>query len=292
MPDITAVHQAHNKVCQDLDDLVLEYISLVNEHLTAWTRISSRFQEGRELISQAKYIMGPKNVSADCYDHRMKALRGVMIKSSTKEIEIRDLRAEEIERQRVEKAREEEEAAAGGTGKDEEGNHRRQKSGTGYDDQDQGSIRAGLRRRGGGGGGVASGGGEVSDDLEGKDDKSDKRHESPTKNASSIGSTATGSTTTTGTSGDATKKKKERNPDPLLWFGVFVPASLRSAQSIFQQGLQDLVEMAMIRQRLIELEEKMTTLREAKAAAAAAASVSVAGTKPLELEADLKAMKV
>jgi hypothetical protein len=32
------------------------------------------------------------------------------------------------------------------------------------------------------------------------------------------------------------KKKKERNPDPLLWFGVFVPASLRGAQSVFQQG--------------------------------------------------------
>ncbi|KAK3818325.1 MAG: hypothetical protein J3R72DRAFT_480021 [Linnemannia gamsii] len=274
MPDITAVHQAQNNVCQDLDDLVLEYILLVNEHLTAWTRISSRFQEGRELISQAKYIMGPKNVSADCYDHRMKALRGVMIKSSTTEIEIRDLRAEEIERQRVDKAREEEEAAAGETEK-EEGDHRRQKSGTGYDDQDQEPSRAGLRRRGGGGGGGGSalGGGSASDDLDSKDDKSDKRHQSTKRNASSSDSTVTGSTTT----------KKERNPDPLLWFGVFVPVSLRSAQSVFQQGLQDVVEMAIIRQRLNELEEKMAALREAKAAA---------GTKQLELEADLKAMKV
>lgn len=48
MPDVTGVQQqAHNKVCQDLDDLVLEYIALVNEHLTAWTRISTRFQEVR-----------------------------------------------------------------------------------------------------------------------------------------------------------------------------------------------------------------------------------------------------
>jgi hypothetical protein len=37
------------------------------------------------------------------------------------------------------------------------------------------------------------------------------------------------------------KKKKERNPDPLLWFGVFVPGSLRSAQSVFQKSKLDYV---------------------------------------------------
>ncbi|KAF9152221.1 hypothetical protein BG015_005612 [Linnemannia schmuckeri] len=261
MPDITAVLQAHNKVCQDLDDLVLEYIALVNEHLTAWTRISTRFQEGRELISQAKYIMGPKNVSADCYDHRMKALRGVLIKDPTTEIEIRDLRAEEVERQRLQEAQEEESKAA----EKDSDIHQRQKSETGQDDLDQESSRSGLRRRGGGG-------------------------SAATEDASSSVVTIAGMTTTdstnsgataTSTGNDVTKtKKKERNPDPLLWFGVFVPVSLRSAQSVFQQGLQDVVKMAMIRQRLVELEGRMVVLREAKAA----------GTK--ELEADLSEMKL
>lgn len=45
-------------------------------------------------------------------------------------------------------------------------------------------------------------------------------------------------------------------------------------------GLQDVVEMAMIRQRLIELEGRMVVLREAK----------VAGTK--QLEAELSGMKL
>ncbi|KAG9320248.1 hypothetical protein KVV02_002938 [Mortierella alpina] len=76
MPDIN-MHSNSTTVCQDLDDLLMQYMTLVDEHLAACTRISGRFQEGRELISQAKYIMGPKNVSADCYDHRMKALRGM-----------------------------------------------------------------------------------------------------------------------------------------------------------------------------------------------------------------------
>ncbi|KAF8943230.1 hypothetical protein BGZ52_011842, partial [Haplosporangium bisporale] len=64
-------------VCEDLDSLVVQYMRLVDEHLNVHDRISTKFQEGRELISQAKYIMGPKNVSADCYDNRMKAIRGV-----------------------------------------------------------------------------------------------------------------------------------------------------------------------------------------------------------------------
>lgn len=38
-----------------------------------------------------------------------------------------------------------------------------------------------------------------------------------------------------------TPKKRERNPDPLLWFGVFVPGSLRNAQSVFQKSKLDYV---------------------------------------------------
>ncbi|KAK3826359.1 MAG: hypothetical protein JOS17DRAFT_751356 [Linnemannia elongata] len=263
MPDVTGVQQqAHNKVCQDLDDLVLEYIALVNEHLTAWTRISTRFQEGRELISQAKYIMGPKNVSADCYDHRMKALRGVLIKDRVTEIEIRDLRAEEVERQRLQEVQEEESKAA----EKDSDSHRRQKSGTGYDDQEQEPGRVGLRRRGGG---------------VGSEDASSSV--ATTAGMATIDTTNSGTTIVVGDDDVTTtkKKKKERNPDPLLWFGVFVPVSLRSAQSVFQQGLQDVMEMAMIRQRLIELEGRMVVLREAKAAT---------GTKALE--AGLSGMKL
>ncbi|KAF9103791.1 hypothetical protein BGX29_002928 [Mortierella sp. GBA35] len=270
MPEITAL-QAQNKVCQDLDDLTLEYITLVSEHLSAWTRISSRFQEGREMISQAKYIMGPKNVSADCYDHRMKALRGVSIKEPATGIEIRDLRAEELERQRIQAAQE---AAAAASEK----NQGDQKT-----SQDQDQSRSGLRRRGGGGG-RGSDGSEDSVPKGGDDDdeKADRRKRDASSSSSSLVAgegIATIDSTSAGTADaiDETNKKpkkKERNPDPLLWFGVFVPASLRTAQTVFQQGLQDVVEMAMIRQKLIELEGRMMVLREAKKA----------GIKQLEID--------
>ncbi|KAG0334021.1 hypothetical protein BG004_000596 [Podila humilis] len=57
------------------------------------------------------------------------------------------------------------------------------------------------------------------------------------------------------------KKKKERNPDPLLWFGVFVPGSLRNAQTTFQKGLQDAVELTIIRQKLLHLEQEFARLQ-------------------------------
>ncbi|KAF9929186.1 hypothetical protein FBU30_001799 [Linnemannia zychae] len=264
---MTALQEAHIKACQDLDDLMLEYISLVNQHLVARTNISTRFQQGRELISQAKYIMGPKNVSADCYDHRMKALRGVRIEDSTAAVEIRDLRAEDLERQRFQKAQEEEEAKK----EEEQGGHSRQASGTRGNDQDQQSSQMGLRRRGGGGGKTSVDSGEINMN-------NDKR---PLLPSASVAGMATTESLGTGEEMSKTvKKKKERNPDPLLWFGVFVPVSLRNAQSIFQQGLQDVVEMAMIQHKLIELEKKAVTLREAKAAS----------TK--QLETDLSEMKL
>lgn len=128
------------------------------------------------------------------------------------------MRAEEVERQRLQDAQEEESKTA----EKDSDSHRRQRSGTGYDDQEQEPSRSGLRRRGGGGG-------------------SEDASSSVTTMAgmAAVDSKSPGTTVGGGADGEATKtqkKKKERNPDPLLWFGVFVPVSLRSAQSVFQQG--------------------------------------------------------
>ncbi|KAF9189560.1 hypothetical protein BGZ51_009455 [Haplosporangium sp. Z 767] len=250
MPDVNI--QLKDNIRHELDDLILQYMSLVDEHLAAFNRVSDQFQQGRELISQAKYIMGPKNVSADCYDHRMKALRGITINGST-DIEIRDLLAE---RQRL--AKEEQESNR----EQEQGQNQEQKSE--FKGRDQVQNHSGLRRRG-----VATKGSEsirTTDTLIEDDQKemtSSKETVSSTTTTGSatldaMGSSDTSAATTT------KKKKKERNPDPLLWFGVFVPASLRSAQSIFQKSLQDVVEMTAIRQRLFELEKKIIALEQTK----------------------------
>ncbi|KAF9348044.1 hypothetical protein BGX26_000497 [Mortierella sp. AD094] len=216
-------------VCKELDDMVLQYLALVDEHLAAWNRISDRFQQGREQISQAKYIMGPRNVSADCYDLRMKALRGVTV-NGPKDIVLRDLWAEQ------------QLAAKEALDNDQDRVRSRQASenGDGIIDvtDDQSWIgRAGLRRRGGGASGATSVASNEEDTLVG-DEEHKKKMASLGASTSNLVETlaAAGTITSANTPTTAMKKKKERNPDPLLWFGVFVPAPLRSAQGIFQKG--------------------------------------------------------
>ncbi|KAF9355776.1 hypothetical protein BGX34_010260 [Mortierella sp. NVP85] len=228
------------KVCQELDELVVQYMTLIDQHLSALNRVGDRFQQGREQISQAKYIMGPRNVSADCYDHRMKALRGVIV-NSPKDIVLRDLWAEQ---KRAAKEKEEEAGQESGHG-------------TGTEAMvDQMIHPGGLRRRGRA---PSSASGSVTpsssnDDDNVEEDRGKKRLGAGGMAKSfSLDSIATITTTTTttaaagagagaadgestATTGTTKKKKKERNPDPLLWFGVFVPAPLRNAQSNFQKG--------------------------------------------------------
>ncbi|KAF9570002.1 hypothetical protein EC968_002361 [Mortierella alpina] len=246
------MHADSTTVCQDLDDLLLQYLALVDEHLAACTRISGRFQEGRELISQAKYIMGPNNVSADCYDHRMKALRGIEVKGPT-EIEISDLLALRQQQAREAQERELEQETEMNT------------SGENSVDGSLGQDRSGLRRRTGGGGGLDSGSTSMPP-FENADDHQDKKEKAGMMAVAAASPGSSGSTASTSAAAEVTqKKKKERNPDPLLWFGVFVPASLRSAQSVFQKSLQDVVDLAIIRQRLHQLETRIQLLQLDKA---------------------------
>ncbi|KAF8951687.1 hypothetical protein BGZ46_003852 [Entomortierella lignicola] len=247
----------HNSgVCKELDDLLLQYLELVDEHLAAWNRISDRFQQGREQISQAKYIMGPRNVSSDCYDLRMKALKGVTV-HGPKDIALRDILAE----QKLA-------AKEAATDNDQDIARSRQASENGEGVTDTLDGRAGLRRRGGGGGVLTS---ETAPLISNDEDTivDNEKHKKKSTNLGASSSTSLVDNLSTGALDPAitstpTKKKKERNPDPLLWFGVFVPAPLRSAQSLFQKGLQDVVEMAMIRQRLLELEESIIALKRSK----------------------------
>ncbi|KAF9109091.1 hypothetical protein BGX27_008018 [Mortierella sp. AM989] len=236
---------SNSGVCKELDDMVLEYLALVDEHLAAWNRISERFQQGREQISQAKYIMGPRNVSADCYDLRMKALRGVTV-NGPKDIVLRDLWAEQ-------------QLAAKEEMENDQGRTRSRQASENGDGpinitDESRNDRAGLRRRGAPSGATS---------MASNDDDSLVNDDMHKKEMASLGD-STSNLLESAAPTMATKKKKERNPDPLLWFGVFVPVPLRNAQGLFQKGLQDVVELARIRQRLLELEETISVLKQSK----------------------------
>ncbi|GJJ72698.1 coiled-coil domain-containing protein 115 [Entomortierella parvispora] len=223
---------ASDVLCQELDQLVLQYMSLVQDYLSAWTRISEKFQEGREQISQAKYIMGPKNVSADCYDLRMKALRGVSVMKG--DIQVEDLLARRLSR---------EDSLDSQKDQDKEN----QETHINPSISSENGFGSGLRRRGGNktDSSVSS---IVSDDEL-------KKKEATQSAMDSSSSSSTGSATA------PKAKKKERNPDPLMWFGVFVPGSLRAAQTVFRRGLEDAAQMATVQQKLLTLEKDIRALR-------------------------------
>ncbi|KAF9971175.1 hypothetical protein BGZ73_005926 [Actinomortierella ambigua] len=148
--DTTTQLTSHEDVCTQLDELVLEYLRLIDTHLNAMAAMTKHLQEGREQIAQAKYIMGPRNVSSECYDNRMKALRGLRITEDGKAT----LMDTSKEMQQTEKSQD-------------------QGCDTGPDDM---SIEhGGLRRRGGGTSDLsnASSGTEVNAEAPGADDSSD-----------------------------------------------------------------------------------------------------------------------
>ena len=91
-------------------------------------------------------------------------------------------------------------------------------------------LGSGLRRRGGNTGKDNS---DANPSFIANDDELKKKEVSQVAGEPSSSSSTSSATT-------PKPKKKERNPDPLLWFGVFVPGSLRTAQTVFRQGIEPL----------------------------------------------------
>ncbi|KAF9419184.1 hypothetical protein BGZ94_009500 [Podila epigama] len=234
-------------VCEDLDSMVVQYMSLVDEHLAIYNRISTKFQEGREFISEAKYIMGPKNVSSDCYDNRMKAIRGVSFDTATS-VSICDLAAE---RRRI--AQEEEEREQRTKELKDIANKLSEVDISKTGQTSTAVSSGGLRRRAGGMTTARSEGSSSGEGQETADDAAASRQLPESE-----------SNTTLSQASPTPKKKKERNPDPLLWFGVFVPGSLRNAQSVFQKSLQDVIDLTNVRQKLLQLEQDIVRLQGTK----------------------------
>ncbi|KAG0256806.1 hypothetical protein DFQ27_005487 [Actinomortierella ambigua] len=226
-------------VCARLDELVLEYMHLVDTHLNAMATMTKHLQEGREQIAQAKYIMGPRNVSSDCYDNRMKALVGLSVtedgRTSLTEIpkEIHQL--------------------------DQDQDHQTDGQEHGVVPNETSVDHQGLRRRGGGReerGGRAEG---LSWDVS---------NATATRGAK-IGAESAAAATDNGDDEDVDTQadkaeKKEASRDPLRWFGVFAPAPLRNAQSSFRGGLQDMSELMTIRLQLLAIERQIRTLEQRK----------------------------
>ncbi|KAI9018641.1 hypothetical protein CLU79DRAFT_759674 [Phycomyces nitens] len=75
--------QQLEKICLQLDDLALQYLSKLEEYGQEWKVCSSDFQQGFLDLAQAKYSMGFTNVSQSSYDERMKAQLRIQVENST-----------------------------------------------------------------------------------------------------------------------------------------------------------------------------------------------------------------
>lgn len=57
---------------------------------------------------------------------------------------------------------------------------------------------------------------------------------------------------------------RPRSPNPITWFGVLVPASLRQSQTDFKQAVHYVVDLANLRKKLVALKLKYKKLEKMK----------------------------
>ncbi|KAI8079139.1 hypothetical protein BDF21DRAFT_340362 [Thamnidium elegans] len=64
----------YESICEELDTLALDYLTVLNEYTHAWKNTGNEFQQGFLDLAHAKYTMGARTISHYSYDERMKAL--------------------------------------------------------------------------------------------------------------------------------------------------------------------------------------------------------------------------
>lgn len=102
-----------------------------------------------------------------------------------------------------------------------------------------------------------------------------QQEEIPTKETSDITSSAaehSSAVTDTDNSAEEPKKprKKFRSDDPIYWYGILVPPSLRNAQKSFTEGIRTqvpelagtIVEMRTVEQKITQLRAKLGSSTE------------------------------
>ncbi|GAA5810211.1 hypothetical protein MFLAVUS_003630 [Mucor flavus] len=72
----------YESICEELDTLALDYLTILNEYTHAWKNTGNEFQQGFLDLAHAKYTMGARTISHYSYDERMKALLQVEIEDS------------------------------------------------------------------------------------------------------------------------------------------------------------------------------------------------------------------
>ncbi|KAJ9390814.1 hypothetical protein DTO063F5_1258 [Paecilomyces variotii] len=225
--------ESSSKLLESLDSLLEQYLQLLHRHQTLHAQLGNQLSSGFFSLAQANYSSPGRRYGQDYYDERMKATRRISVKPPAN---------------REDKSLEPEETEDTGSSSqsymfkikttlaDYETEEEKPKSETAISGENAESSESALN----------PGSGETAEDrTETPSTPGESEEGAPSKNSSS--STA--------------PKRALPSPDPLRWYGVLVPPSLRSAQRSFVTATESMSELASIATEIRNVEERVFKLR-------------------------------
>ncbi|KAL4970019.1 uncharacterized protein BDV14DRAFT_195557 [Aspergillus stella-maris] len=221
---------------QALDELLEKYLHLLDKHQTLQDELASRLSKGFLSLAHANYTCPPgRRYGADYYDERMKASRRVTLQTPSSSSDADDNIKTEALSQTNKSARPTFTIGTVATSDDEEQ--------TEAGDNPEPSIQK-----------ARDSGPEPSKQSE--DDSS------VVTNTDHSSSPATSEVNSETDSKPEPVKRKPRTPDPIRWYGILVPPSLRSAQKSFIEAVESsLPELASTVVEMQTTEKEISRLR-------------------------------
>ncbi|KAL1919315.1 uncharacterized protein VTP21DRAFT_2008 [Calcarisporiella thermophila] len=234
---------------QELDDLIVEYLENVDAYLQERSRIGTLLADAFINLAHAKYTMGPQNLTSHQYDKRMQATCLIEIDNS-----------DELEKAFYMKLIERPvEAAIPLAAKETENNqseknHLRRRKTWSETDLLEGLVgeKHKLEKREG-----------QAKEEEGmkkveKNEKEDKVEKRENKESEKVGmETEEGNKEET----EKARRRSAMRNNPINWFGVLTPHSLRISQVHFKKALHAAVNVANLHAEIVAKEKRIRELR-------------------------------
>ncbi|CAG8554766.1 1517_t:CDS:2 [Paraglomus brasilianum] len=219
-------------ICKRLDSVLIEYFDLIAEYQEQWSRIRKELEAGFLDLAHAKYTMGPVNISQYKYDARMKAISRVVVSQTIVDDSEGTLHYE------YSLANHSHSQHVGGVRIESEAEDRNETN----------SIRRRITF-------AVETDDEVKGGGQGGDEHSmEKTHEDENESDKDKSENASVKSTV----------DKCVPTDPLNWFGILVPVSLRQAQGHFKRGLNDVIMLINLRHRIYDKETQYRSIKAEK----------------------------
>ncbi|KAG9293977.1 hypothetical protein G9A89_019315 [Geosiphon pyriformis] len=240
MAETTTNHETTTEITKllqisiKLDAAMLEYLDLVSKYEEQWKCISKELESGFMSIAHAKYIMGPSSLSQRQYDGRMQATGRVLVSSPVSQSPIDDTHLSDFSSSSNDKNYDNYTLSlVNGTF------HQLERDPLVSNIVNSETIQSNrLRQR------VNGSKNSLAIMETAQQDHSDNNDTSLQEKHESV--------------------KKFLLKDPLIWFGLLVPKSLREAQMRFNQGLREMINLINLKNEIWKKEREVEGLKKEK----------------------------